>query len=471
MFSLEKWILNQFAVVPTVTPGGDMRFQLQCGCCAKSVIQYPVSGDKFRCYAGAILETHIFGSKFGNHLCFSNDVGGDNFYMEDIQVNQCKNFFTPSRIRCCMRHLMEDLGTRKIDVKDISRATFCSFKVLINMMTDPKHLLKLEEHMLLSNKLEIEKIENKLRRDGKEINHGWENLFSKSHEIIKNSNVLIHDNMIDTSFSDPSTISTKNQQLQKVTDDTLLYHWTHIELVDPATRHPALPFPNNFPKWAIAKNQKFFIGYATVKTLGGDKEFAFLPSHNYTGSPDYKTSGELSRDFILGLELNVKTELMESDKKRTLQDAVISERRRSIYSVRLVLTHGTNYGNKRNKLGCTYQIEACDRPAGPFYVVSEKHLREIYQDEDQGWIEDLFDIRTTNTEIVAPKFTNEDEDEDEITPKLPVYEIKKRSLDDGIEKDNKKKRKRKSNINLKTRTTGFDEVKNTQIRQRQKIKN
>ena len=165
--------------------------------------------------------------------------------------------------------------------------------------------------MLLSNKLEIEKIEKTLRRDGKEINHGWENLFSKSHEIIKNSNVLINDNMIDTSFSDPSTISTKNIQMQKVTDDTLLYYWTHIELVDPATRHPALPFPNNFPKWAIAKNEKFFIGYATVKTLGGDKEFAFLPSHHYTGSPDYKTNGELSRDFILGLELNVKTWIVD----------------------------------------------------------------------------------------------------------------------------------------------------------------
>ena len=420
MFELEKSFLRAFAVVPTRSFGGEMKFQLQCGCCKKGVIQFPISRDKFRSYAGSIIESHLFGSAARNELCFSIDGGAEHFHMEDIQVHQCTSFFTTNRVKGYFKFLMSDLKIKKHEVPVISKVTYSSFRALIEMMTDPVNLQKLEDHMLISNKPQIMRIEKHLRREGKEVNHGWEKLFPQEDNIIKESTELINDNMVDTTFEGPSGISMQKKNMERITDDTLLYYWTHIELIDPATRHPSKLYPTVFPDFAKEIKKPYYIGYSNLNCGGFLKEFTFLANINYTGTLNYSRTGELSTEFMRSLVPNVKTPLLQSDKKFVLQDAVIATRKRNIYSAQLKIRKGTHYGSKKNELGATYEIQVRERAGGPKYVVDEKHISDMYGSSNPSWVNELFDIRNAGVELPCP-YTGDDQEID----CTMLYEVKK----------------------------------------------
>ena len=426
MFSFENWILNQFSIIPIRSVEKSVKFHLHCYCCNKKLTVDPLERDKFCQHAGSLMETHLFGDDARNRLCFCKDDSQDEFHSEDISVEECQSFFQRNRINTCLKHLMNDMEKKKVEIPEISKATYYSFQALIEMMTDKDHLEKLKTHMILSNEQEILNIEKVLKKKKQSVLHEWSGLLSNKERITEASRKLKNDNMVDTDFMGPAYIDLKHKGTQitrEITDNTVLYYWTHIELVDPMTRHPNAPFPSCFPKGCLDRKQRLFVGYATLKTPGGDKEYQFLPSHNYTGTPDFSRVGELSQQFILDLEPNVKTPLLEQDRDIVLKKAVIFTRKKKIYSARLKITDGTLYGTKKDPLGVTYQIEVCERKNGPFYVVDINHIYEMFANEDARWVDSLFDIRTAGNELVCPGKKESDEEDDDKSDALNLYEI------------------------------------------------
>ena len=85
-----------------------------------------------------------------------------------------------------------------------------------------------------------------------------------------------------------------------------------------------------------------------------------------------------------------------------LQDAVIATRKRNIYSACLKIRTGTQYGNRRDKLGATYEIEVKDHHNRPAYVIDEKHITEMYASSRPDWVRSLFDIRNVGKFRIYP---------------------------------------------------------------------
>ena len=402
MFGLEHAILQYFAVKPIHYQKEEVRFQLQCTNCKKPIIDKPLPRETFCKYAGSIMEKHIFGIRKKNQLAFSNDDIAEDFHSQDIHVIRCSNFYIPSKIRHLLKVMMHDLLLKRYEVPDICKITHASCCALVEIITDDKNIQKLQDYMILSNKENIINIENYLLKRNKMVKHDFNELLAKKSSVIQESLQLINQKMVDTSFSGPSNLPMRNENKSNTTDESLVYYWTHIELVDPKERHPSAAYPSGFPQLWIDQKKPYYMGYSNLNVGGVKKEYSFLAHQNYTGSLDYSTSGELSMDFMRQLKKNVKTEIPKTERKIVLQNAIIASRKVKLYSVTMKVRPKGNIGSKKLSFGMTFDLVAKEFMMGAEYVVDKKHILKMFEASHPEYIQKLFDIRNVGKEMLCP---------------------------------------------------------------------